>query len=305
VATQEEQSAFDELEEIISRMENDTKQEAREDYYETLKSAISVLPNVDSIRFECPNPFRHRILRKCWEEYDFQVITCPVAQGTHVFNVLHAAKETGLAIRHFIYERLLALYFSQSFSLQLVADGLASDLDSLSLNILVFVNTFVTEAESQAFQALLMQSPRLRKLDISFEGFAVVPVTVFPSHHFPSLESLSIIANTTEENSGQLLDFITMHSSSLRELQIVSMKLESDNTFRGVMERLRNELGGTLERFQICGSIMEGEREMMIFPHYNKDWTPYRRRRTSTAKKLEDFLLREGPWPDMPPSIPT
>ena len=75
------------------------------------------------------------------------------------------------------------------------------------------------------------------------------------------------------------------------------------------MERLRDDFGDTLERFQICGSILESDNQMMIFPYYNMDWTPYKKARSTIAKELEDFVLRNGPWPlpeltaTMPPLI--
>jgi len=304
VPTQAEQPAFDELEKIIAQMEADTGRNDFRSHQETLKSALSILPSLSSIIFECPNPFRHPILRKCWEEYDYQVITGPVAQGAYIFNILLAAKESGLKIRHFTHERLVALYFSTDLPLRLIANGLTSELESLSLNILDFYGNFTTVAQSELFQELLVASPKLRKLDVSFEGFATVPVTLLPKFHFPYLESLSIFANCMGTASEQVFDFIALHTATLRQLQIFSLKFEGGGTFQGFLERLRGGLGATLERFQICGSIMEGDKEIFVFPYYNKDWTPYKNPRNTVAKEIEDFVLNDGPWPDLSMNMP-
>jgi hypothetical protein len=99
VPTREEKQALEELDSMIERRIFDDVQERDRD---SLTRALRQTPQVNAVEVICPNPFKHRLLRKVWDEYAMETYrSSQLHQGSsQLIDILSTAKEAGLEIQH-------------------------------------------------------------------------------------------------------------------------------------------------------------------------------------------------------------
>ncbi len=111
VPTLEEQQALDELENLTPRKRRDDEQELD---VESLIYALRQTPQVSAIKIVSPNPFKHRLLRKVWDEYNMETyLSFQNHQGPRqLVDILTAAKEAELDIQHIGHDQLTSYFFT-------------------------------------------------------------------------------------------------------------------------------------------------------------------------------------------------
>ena len=117
--------------------------------------------------------------------------------------------------------------------------------------------------------------------------------------HFHNLHTLSLQVTCDPD---KFISFLGLHKSTLRRLQISMDELkEGDGTWKTLLDRIRLQLGSTLEKFEMYGNVrsVDGDENWMIFPIYKEDWTLYQKPRSWKGKEIEDFVLRGGIFPEM------
>ena len=301
VPTREEQEALEELDAIIERRHLDDEQERDRD---SLIHAFRQAPRVTTLDVVCPNPFKHRILRKVWEEYNMETYRSLRSQrgSSQLVDILAAAKQAGLEIQHMGHDQLTSFFFSGEEDL--VTPDIyryLNGLKSLHLTICDQPQEFLSNGiASTRLRKRISASPNLENVYIKFELLLPIPLDFLPQTlpcptklHTLSLSGVSM-------DTAQFFSFLGRQVDSLRRLSIMGELV--DGSWKALLEAIRDKFGSTLEKFQVSGVLksLEADGETwMLLPIYKADWTDFYStfRDTRRTKDIEDFVLRGRDWP--------
>lgn len=301
VPTREEQEALEELDNIIERRHLDDEQERDRD---SLIHAFRQAPQATAVEVICPNPFKHRILRKVWEEYNMEAYrSLQRRQGSlQLVDILSAAKQARLEIQHVGHDQLTSFFFSgEEDPISPDIYGYMNGLKSLNLTIYDQPQEFLSNGiASNRLRELISASPNLEIIYIKFELLLPVPLDFLPpAQPCPTkLHTLSlsgVIMDTT-----QFFSFLGRQVDSLRRLSILGELV--NGSWKEFLEAIRDRFGSNLEKFQVSGVLKSpegGGEAWMLLPIYKADWTDSYStfRDNRRTKDIEDFVLRGGDWP--------
>jgi len=304
VPTREEQQALGELDIMIERRTLDDVQERDRD---SLVRAFRQTPRVNSVEVTCPNPFRHRLLRKVWDEYAMETYrSSQLHQGSRqLVDILSAAQEAGLEIQHVGHNQLTSYFFTGEGDL--ISSNMyayLSRLKSLSLTISDIQLEFLPDnAAIIRLRKLISISPELENIHVKFESLFPISLDFLSAtQRSPTkLRTLALIG--VSMNPARFFSFLEMQVD-LRYLSINSAELgEGNGTWKDFLEEIRVRFGRTLEKFQLAGvlkSVDPGGETWLLPPIYKEDWTepvsPVLRNSART-KEVENFVLRGWLWP--------
>jgi len=184
VPTQAEQEALYELDAMIERKDIDNWEENHVDYEDNMLKALGQLPALTGISIRCPNPFKDRLLRKTWEEYDLEVIFDMFSQSQQLFDILRFARQCGLTIHHLTHDKLLSGYFIPSSHTgrveHVIQQKLTAELQSLKLHIVDMDGRFsdLDASGQEDLRTLICASPNLHTLKSKHIAFECVLVLV-------------------------------------------------------------------------------------------------------------------------------
>jgi hypothetical protein len=276
VPTREEQQALEELDTIIQRRRHDDEQELNID---SLIHAFRLTPQVSAIEVISPNPFKHRLLRKVWDEYNMETYrSLQSHQGSSQLpDILSAAKEAGLDIQHIGHDQLTSYFFTGEEDL-VPPDvyGYLRRLKSLNLTI----NDQPQEYNSNhtattRLRRIISASSELENICIKFEGLSPVPLDFLPNPD-PLLTKLhAITLSGVSMDTARFFSFLDAQVDTLRRLSISSPELEEGSgTWKEFLEEIRDKFGSTLEKFQLAHIVrasVGGGETWMLLPIYNAD----------------------------------
>jgi hypothetical protein len=308
VPTLEEQQALEELDSIIQRKRCDDKQELD---VGSLIHALRQTPQVSAIEVISPNPFKNRLLRKVWDEYNMETY---LSFQNHLgprqlVDILSAAKEANLDIQHMGHDQLTSYFFTGEVDqVSKGVYGFLNRLKSLNLTINDQPQEFITNPTASArLRRIISASPELENISIKFEALSPVPLDFLPNTEplLPKLHTLAL--------SGVIMDTVRFFSfiggpgDTLRRLSISSPEMaEGSGTWKEFLEEIKNKFGVLLEKFQLANIVrasVGGGETWMLLPIYNSDWTNYvysspsAFRHQNKTKEVESFVLRGGDWP--------
>jgi hypothetical protein len=308
VPTLEEQQALEELESVIQRKRRDDEQELD---VESLIHALRQTPQVSAINIISPNPFKHHLLRKVWDEYNMETyLSFQNHQGPRqLVDILSAAKEAELDIQHIGHDQLTSYFFTGEVDqVSKSVYGYLNRLKSLDLTINDRPLKFLFNPTASArLRRIVPASLQLENICIKFEALFPVPLDFLPNIE-PLLTKLHTLSL-----SGVIMDTIHFYSflggpgHTLRRLSISSAEMaEGSGTWKEFLEKIRDKFGILLEKFQLANIVrasVGGGETWMLLPIYNSDWTDYVYSSTSPCrnqnktKNVESFVLRGGDWP--------
>ena len=106
VPCQQESEALEELDGLIEQRKLDG---IHGESITLLTQVLKHVPRLQRLHICCPNPFKNPMLRKVWEEYDLETYRKPSFEAgpLRLRNILVAARDAGLDIRHFRHEQVL------------------------------------------------------------------------------------------------------------------------------------------------------------------------------------------------------
>jgi hypothetical protein len=299
VPTRDENEALEELEAIIERRHLDDEQ-ARD--RNLLIHAFRQAPHVDALEIICPTPFKHRILRKVWEEYNMETYrSSQLEQGSsQLVDILSAAKEAGLNIHHLGHDQLTSYFFtSEQDSMPQDIYEYLGGLKSLSLTICDREQDFPSNDNAALrLRNIISSSLELENLYVKFELLGSLSLDFLPeSPRLPTkLHSVTLCGITMD--TARFIPFLEQQAGCLRRLSITSAELV-EGSWRNFLDEIRDKFGSTLEKFQLAGVLKDSDQTWMTLPIYSADWTEidclWRNKRR--AKEIESFVLRAGDWP--------
>jgi hypothetical protein len=299
VPTEAEQQALAELDAVAAQHDLDEKL-ARDE--ERLVRALQAVPHVHSITIACENPFRHRLLRKVWDEYALAAYHRSVhPQTEQLWRILRAARSAGLHILHFRHQQLLSPFFlDDALSLPPGALGSLSRLHSLHLDISDLAGVFSRSAQARdRLRDLIASAPLLTTLSISFESLDTVPLTFLPLGSSSSkLHTLTLSSPLIHPPT--FLSYLSSHPS-LTRLRLRSASL-THGSWHAFLSDLRSLLGAQLQAFQLSGVLRgaegtDGEGETwMLWPFYDEEWRVMEGR-GEKASLIERFVIKGEKWP--------
>ncbi|KAK0124538.1 hypothetical protein ONS95_009486 [Cadophora gregata] len=331
VPDQDESEALDELDALIEQRKLDERQG---ESVALLTQALKQVPRLQKLQITCPNPFKHPMLRKVWEEYDLETYRHPSfkAGPLRLLNIFAAAKKAGLDIMHFQHEQFNSNYFSGENNTNLVPWDFSHHTPALrSLDIVIndlqsnfFVLTIALNKKSHNYHDPLISSlislpPTLQSLSIRYESIDRLPTSLLtsstPSLTLHSLSLTGIILSPTP-----FLTLLSTYTPSLQQLNLTSIELHPSITtddptydWKTFLSHLRDTLGTQLQKFQFAGVIkapLPNGAIWMFWPIYRtdgegRDWEelpppvkptrhPNARERT---REMERFVIGGGEWP--------
>ncbi|KAH7418446.1 hypothetical protein BKA64DRAFT_199352 [Cadophora sp. MPI-SDFR-AT-0126] len=327
VPNQQESEALEELDALIEQRKLNV---IRDESIALLAQALKHVPRLQKLHISCPNPFKHPLLRKVWEEYDLETYRNPSFRfgPLRLLKILVAARDAGLDIRHLQHEQFNSNYFFDETnnyvpwdfyqhlpalrSLSLVINDLQSDLSTLTVSLHGDTDT---ESPSLPSRNTISLPPTLQSLSIKFESLNRLSISFLPPPTPAlSLNSLSLIG--TSISPTLFLNFLNSHIPSLRHLCLGSVELQTDQQdydWQVFLSNLRDSLGNRLQKFQLAGVIKSPNPNgpiWMFWPIYRTDgdggdWeelpppvqparNPNARERT---REMEGFAIGGGEWP--------
>lgn len=161
----------------------------------------------------------------------------------------------------------------------------------------------------EELKSLIFKSPHLESLTLTFEILGTKDLTFLEPlpEHVPEpaipMNSLHTLAFSGVTISNSFFTYLAYHRNTLKRFSIhfADIPRWDTMTWRDFLERLRDEYGSTLEKFQLSGLVREradGGECWMIYRLYDDYWESVERSdRNARAKELEDFVIRGGPWP--------
>lgn len=156
---------------------------------------------------------------------------------------------------------------------------------------------------------LVFKSPHLESVTLTFEVLGTKDMTFLEPLPEQALEpaipinSLHTLVLSGVSISNSFFTYLAYHRKSLRRFRIHFADLRSweTMTWRDFLERLRDEYGSTLEKFQLSGLVREQANDgecWMIYSIYNDGWENLEPSdRNFRGRELEDFVIRGDPWP--------
>ena len=296
VPTKDEQDALEELDLLIKRRSFDTLYERDESW---LVSALRHVPRVDTIQIVSPIPFQHRLLSKVWDEYALETYRL-THQQPQLFTVLVAVMKSGLEIRNLSHTELASSFFVGDKLPEHVYTCL-SKLKSLNLVISDIQQNFSMSDEAIVrLRRLVSSAPTLESLSIKIESLASTSVDFLPDPAVCALHTLSLMGIRLEP--GKLFAFLGENITKLRRLRIGAAEIPAGHgSWMAFLEELRDR--SSLEKFEICGTPKEFNQgapvRWVFWRIYDDEWRDVKRSklRNTRSKKVEDFVVRGGPWP--------
>jgi hypothetical protein len=294
------EDAFDEIDAIIKQREVD---KIRADDIDALALALRLVPRVDEIRIECPNLFEHMVLRKAWDEQKLQMYSNTRLRNhsNQLISLLLASRKAELKIRHLYQSQLYPSFFTEpNYPLP---QGVHSSLDGLQSLGLV-IHDEVDEDHTPVITGLgkfLSSLRSLESLSVDFATSAYLPLDLVQLPLSSRLHDLWL--NGLFLDAPKLFSFLEQQGCAVRRLSISSSWLhenEAPNTWRPFLEDLRDKFGPQLRKFQLSGRNEGGRHgdRWQLWPIYKFDWTDETiTDRTEATRNIEDFVLRNGPWP--------
>jgi hypothetical protein len=298
VPTRAEQESLEELDGLIAQRdldEADGKDEC------LLSSALQQLSRVEAVKIVCVNPFRHPILKKVWDEYSFQAYhRSNHHQVEQLWRIFRAAKKVDINIQHVEHGQLLSCFFGDGFSLPLDIRAVFSGMKSLHLDISDLQGIFSTDEEAgPRLRELISLSTQLNSLKVGFETLDSIPSTFLPTIENGRMHTVSL--NGVCIHPAEFLSFLLGHRLTLRRLRISNAQLpQGRGSWREFLDEVRHRFGPQLQNFQLSGVIKSAEEEegfWLLRHFYNEDWTKFEDERNMRTRELEDYMLRQGPWP--------
>ena len=299
VPTQVEHEALQELDAIIKRRHLDDER-ARD--RNLLVHAFRQAPHANALEIVCPNPFKNRLLRKVWEEYNME--TYRSAQLEHgssqMVDILSAAKGAGLNIHHLGHDQLTSYYFtSEKDPMSQELYGYINGLKSLSFTICNREQDFPSNNNAiTRLRNVISSSPELESIYIKFELLGPLSLDFLPeTPPLPTrLQSLTLCGVAMD--SARFIPFLESQASVLRRLSVTNAELV-EGSWKSFLEDIRDRFGSSLEKFQLAGVLKDSTETWIMRPIYSADWTEldclWRNKRR--AKEIEHFVVREGDWP--------
>jgi hypothetical protein len=298
--TNKKADALDELDVIIEQRQ---LSEIRADDIDALALALRQIPQADTIRIDCPNIFKHMDLRKAWDEYELQTY-----RSTHLRNhssqlvsLLLASRNAGLRIRHLYHGQLCSSFFTAQ------KDPLPNDIYSFlgelqSLGLVIYKvpeGPLIHKPIITGLRKVLSSLSSLESLSVKFATAAYLPLDLVQLPLTCHLHDLWLTGIFLEP--AKLFSFLEQQGCAVRRLSISSSWLhKKPDTWRAFLEDLRDRFGPQLRKFQLFG-MNEGGRHgdrWLLWPIYKHDWTDETRAdRTEPTRKIEEFVVRNGPWP--------
>lgn len=259
VATSEEQQALEELDAMIERRRLDDEQEQSQ---ESLLRAFRQVPQVNAVEILCPNVFKHRMLRKVWDEYNLETYrSLQTHEGSNqLINILLAAKEAGLGIRGMGHDQLTSYFFTGEEDL--ISPDIyrfLKGLKSLTLTICDQPQQLQSDEIARTrIRKLISASPELESIYIKFELLSSVPLDFLPANEpMPTrLQTLSL--SGVSMDPARFLSFLEQQAAPLRRLSINSTELV-DGNWRQFLEDIKDKFGSTLEKFQLTGVLKSAD----------------------------------------------
>ena len=330
VPCQQESEALEELDGLIEQRKLDG---IHGESITLLTQVLKHVPRLQRLHICCPNPFKNPMLRKVWEEYDLETYRKPSFEAgpLRLRNILVAARDAGLDIRHFRHEQFNSNYFfdethaefdvpwdfshqlSTLRSLSLVINDPQGDL--LQLTIDLHGNNDTVQSSLANTTHIYLPST-LESLSIKFESLNRVGILfLLPPTPTPTLNLQSLSLTGTGDDPRSFLNFLGSHTPCLRQLSFSSVELwteEQNYDWKTFLCSLRDALGSQLQKFQLAGVVKPAERNgptWMLWPIYRTDsegdWedlpppekparNPNARERT---REMERFLIAGGEWP--------
>ncbi len=290
---------------MIERKRHDDEQELDID---SLTHAFRQAPQVSAVEIISPNPFKHRILKKVWDEYNMETYrSFQNHQGPRqLVDILSAAKGAGLDIQHLGHDQLTSYFFTGETDL--VSPGVYGYLNRLkSLNLTINDQPQEYTSDNMAstrLRKIISASSELENICIKFEGLSPIPLDFLPNNA-PLLTKLhTLTLSGVSMDTARFFSFLEGPVDALRRLSISSPELvDGSGTWKEFLEEIRNKFGSTLEKFQLANVVRAsqgGGETWMLLPIYNADWTNYvysRVRNNNKTKDIESFVLRGADWP--------
>jgi hypothetical protein len=291
------EDALDEIDAITEQRQVD---EILADDIDALALALRLVPRVDEIRIECPNLFEHGVLRKAWDEQKLQIYSNTLL-GNHsnqLVSLLLASRKAELKIRHLYHSQLCSALFTAHTApndpLQNEVYSFLGELQSLGLVIY----------DAAVFVALREVLSSLRCVESLFVEFARgrhLPLDLIQLPLCSRLRDLWLTGLFLD--APKLFSFLEQQGCAVRRLSISNAWLregEAPNTWKPFLEDLRDKFGPQLRKFQLSGRNAGGRHGgwWQLWPIYKFDWTDETiTDDTEATRKIEDFVLRNGPWP--------
>ncbi|KAE9379228.1 hypothetical protein N431DRAFT_460512 [Stipitochalara longipes BDJ] len=262
----------------------------------------SSTPQVNAVEVICPNPFKHRILRKVWEEYNLETYrSIQLEQGSsQLVDILSAAKEAGLDIHHLGHDQLTSYFFTSAEDpMSQDIYGYLKGLKSLNFTICNREQDFPSNNNAiLRLRNIISSSPELESIYIKFELLGPLSLDFLPeTPPLPTkLHTLTLCGVSMD--TARFIPFLEKQSGCLRRLSITSAEMVEGN-WKNFLQEMRDKFGSTLEKFQLAGVLKDSDQTWMTLPIYNADWSDldsvWRNKRR--AKEIESFVLRAGDWP--------
>jgi len=299
VPTKVEHEALEELDAIIQRRHLDDER-ARD--RNLLIHAFRQAPHTEALEIICPNPFKHRILRKVWEEYNMETYrSTQLEQGSsQLVDILSAAKEAGLNIHHLSHKQLTSYYFtSEKDPMSRAMYGYLNGLKSLNFTICNREQDFPSNNNAVLrLRNIISSSPGLESIYIKFELLGPLSLDFLPETPPRPTKLHTLTLWGVAMDTARFIPFLESQAGCLRRLSISNAELV-EGSWETFLEEIRDRFGSTLDNFQLAGVLKDSDQTWMTLPIYSADWTEldclWRNKRR--AKEIEDFVLRAGDWP--------
>jgi hypothetical protein len=300
--TNQNANALDELDSIIEQQQQD---EIRTNDIDALALALRQVPQIDTIHIDCPNIFKHMVFEKVWDKHKLQKYTS-THLGNHssqLVSLLLASRNAGLRIRHLYHGQLCSSFFTaQKDPLPNDIYSFFGELQSLGLVIYDSLEGCLTHQPIiTGLRKVLSSLSCLESLSVKFATAAYLPLDLPQLPLTSRLHDLWLTGIFLE--SVKLFSFLEQQGCAVQRLSISCAwlrGLENHDTWRAFLEDLRDRFGPQLRKFQLFGMNEGGPtgERWLLWPIYKHDWTDETRAdRTELTRKIEEFVVRNGPWP--------
>lgn len=251
VPTLEEQAALDELDALIKQRGDD--QILRKYSKDSVTRLLGMLPRVNTIKIVCQNLFKSRLLRKVFDEFSLETHRQSEYQTKEI---LGAAKDAGLNIKHFTHEQFLPDLFHCGLIPQLDYTSwedmvtMMQQLESLRLTI-----SSVNDDSEFTPDSLIVSLPQLHDVSIKFEVLGPVNLDFLsqsypPRLFMPHLHTISLYNIYMEPVF--FFRFLRAHADTLKRLHISSAEIPlGEGSWSNCLARMKENVGPKLEKFQL------------------------------------------------------
>ncbi|KAF4625691.1 hypothetical protein G7Y89_g12472 [Cudoniella acicularis] len=303
VPSWEEQEALEELDAVI-------EQQGKDDILrldaQLLVLALQAIPQADTLKIVCENQFKSRLLNKVWNEFSLEIHRL---RNPDLQEVICAAKAAGLRIQHLSHEHALALTFrltNHQSAIKTLGSSM-TNLKSLSFHIQDTKSRFNFDPSRTTTLRSLISAPELEELSIKFVTLTPPLIEFLPTIQLPRLHTLSL--NSVSLVTPIFFSFLKIHVQTLKRLSINNADIaEHTENWKTCLVKFKDILGPHhVEKFQLAGTLRsfgQDRTTWFFWSIYDADWSeaggvhPISRRVAPKGRKdIEDYVLRDGPWP--------